>query len=88
MANYSFFKSFFQKNEISSTPDLETVQLRHDFCRRCGLCTKILPDVFAFGDDGQIIVKSNVTHDNREKVLSASARCPAAAIVLKKIRNQ
>ena len=52
-----------------------------DKCLRCGMCTGICPDIFAFDDEGNIKVNNElINEENINEVNDAVNSCPVTAI--------
>ena len=85
MARKGIQLPFFRRKARLSIASVSVDQKR---CRRCGLCTRLVPEVFHFDENGNVETASGVTLENQAFVLSAVSRCPAVALEAVKIDSQ
>lgn len=65
----------------SETPSDLLIEIKKDYCVGCGLCVKMLPDVYEMREQKAAVIKQAVEKRHRRDIFHTIEKCPTKAIV-------
>ncbi len=80
-----FMAMFVKKEEIvgTSNPETEGLTIIDDYCVGCGVCVRMLPEVYELNNRKAQIKVSDLTTVDMSKVMQTIEKCPTKAITLR-----
>ncbi|WP_432409625.1 ferredoxin [Wukongibacter sp. M2B1] len=62
--------------------DINSINIKEQYCIGCGLCTRLYPDIFVTNDGKASLIKGKIEKDTNLDILEIVEKCPVKAIQL------
>ena len=72
------------KKETMSQQNMEkkeVLEIKTDYCVGCGICAKLLPEVYDINNDKAIIKSQSIKFEHINDIKNSIEKCPTQAIV-------